>query len=113
MRQEQHCLVLLSPFPEQPVEPTPILMGSTVSRPGLQILSSSHLSGCFHRRVLVGSQTVINVVLVSDVAEIDEVVVVGYGVQKKESVVAAISQVSGDRLRNVKDGGKRGEYPSG
>ena len=61
--------------------------------------------GMLTKKILVGSQTVINVTLVSDVARIDEVVVVGYGVQKKESVVAAISQVSGDRLRNVKMGG--------
>lgn len=61
--------------------------------------------GMVTKKVLVGNQTVINVTLSADVARIDEVVVVGYGVQKKESVVAAISQVSGDRLRNVKMGG--------
>ncbi|MBM3420069.1 MAG: hypothetical protein FJY11_02925 [Bacteroidetes bacterium] len=61
--------------------------------------------GMVTKKVLVGTQTVINVTLEADVARIDEVVVVGYGVQKKESVVAAISQVSGDRLRNVKMGG--------
>lgn len=61
--------------------------------------------GMTTQKILVGNQTVINVALTQDVAKIDEVVVVGYGVQKKESVVAAISQVSGDRLRNVKTGG--------
>ena len=60
--------------------------------------------GMLTQKIVVGSRTVFNVTLVSDVARIDEVVVVGYGVQKKESVVAAISQVSGDRLRNVKMG---------
>ena len=33
-----------------------------------------------------------------DVASLDEVVIVGYGEQKKESVVAAISQVDGEDI---------------
>jgi len=61
--------------------------------------------GMVTQKILVGTQTVINVTLISEVSKIDEVVVVGYGVQKKESVVAAISQVSGERLSNVKMGG--------
>jgi TonB-linked SusC/RagA family outer membrane protein len=61
--------------------------------------------GMVTQKIRVGAQTVIDVTLVAEVAAIDEVVVVGYGVQRKESVVAAISQVSGERLRNVKTGG--------
>ena len=37
--------------------------------------------------------------------ELDEVVVVAYGVQKKASVVGAISQVSGDVIRKINTGG--------
>lgn len=68
---------------------------------------SLHFSfiGMITQKVLVGNQTVINITLQGEVTRVDEVVVVGYGVQKKESVVAAISQVSGDRLKNVKTGG--------
>ncbi len=61
--------------------------------------------GMVTQKIRVGAQTVIDVTLTAEVAAIDEVVVVGYGVQRKESVVAAISQVSGERLRNVKTGG--------
>lgn len=49
----------------------------------------------------VGNQTRIDVVLVADDVAMEEVVVVGYGVQKKESSVAAISQVEGDVLKKA------------
>ncbi len=45
----------------------------------------------------VGTRTIINVSLSSGI-NLDEVLVVGYGTQKKESVVGAISQVEGDVL---------------
>ncbi|MGQ1891341.1 SusC/RagA family TonB-linked outer membrane protein [Thermophagus sp. OGC60D27] len=44
-------------------------------------------------------QPQINVSLEPDVMSLDEVVVVGYGVQKKESVVGAITQAKGDELK--------------
>ncbi|MDZ7737838.1 MAG: TonB-dependent receptor [Bacteroidales bacterium] len=55
--------------------------------------------------VIIEDQTVIDVTLSSAVEQLDEVVVVGYGVQKKETVAGAVSQVSGDKLMDVKMGG--------
>ncbi|MDC1276946.1 SusC/RagA family TonB-linked outer membrane protein, partial [Algibacter sp.] len=46
----------------------------------------------------VNGKTTINITLEEDVASLDEVVVIGYGTQKKESVVAAISQIKGEEL---------------
>ena len=46
----------------------------------------------------VTGNATINVALAQDAQNLDEVVVVGYGVQKKESSVAAITQVKGDDL---------------
>ena len=46
----------------------------------------------------VGKQSVINVTLSDDSTLLDEVVVVGYGTQRKESVVGAITSVKGDAL---------------
>ena len=46
----------------------------------------------------VGKQSVINVTLSDDSTVLDEVVVVGYGTQRKESVVGAITSVKGDAL---------------
>lgn len=46
----------------------------------------------------IGDAKVYDVVLVEDSILLEDVVVVGYGVQRKESVVGAISQVKGDAL---------------
>lgn len=48
--------------------------------------------------VLVKGKSSLNVILKEDTEVLEEVVVVGYGAQKKESVVGAISQVSSKEL---------------
>ncbi len=50
--------------------------------------------GYLSQEVVVGNQTNINVTLEADVRQLSEVVVVGYGTQKKASVTGAISSVS-------------------
>lgn len=50
--------------------------------------------GYLTKEVEVGAQTEINITLISDVKQLSEVVVVGYGTQKKASVTGAISSVS-------------------
>ncbi|MCV9389268.1 SusC/RagA family TonB-linked outer membrane protein [Reichenbachiella ulvae] len=54
--------------------------------------------GYIKQEVPVGAQKTIDVSLSLDAAELEEVVVVGYGSQKKEAVTGAISQVEGDIL---------------
>lgn len=55
--------------------------------------------GFLNRTIAVsGSTSTLNITMQPDVATLDEVVVVGYGVQKKESVVGAISQLDGEAL---------------
>jgi TonB-linked SusC/RagA family outer membrane protein len=49
----------------------------------------------------VGSQSIMNILMSSDQTNLEEVIVVGYGKQTKQSVVGAISQVSGDVLRRT------------
>ena len=51
---------------------------------------------------VVVTETVINVQLKESSQKIDEVVVVGYGVQKKSVVTAAISKVSAEQLNTTK-----------
>jgi TonB-linked SusC/RagA family outer membrane protein len=51
--------------------------------------------------VTVGTQQVINVTLQPDVTSLDEVVVVGYGEQKKASIVGAISNIRNDDLKRA------------
>ncbi len=55
--------------------------------------------------VTVGKQRVIAVSLESDATDLEEVVVVGYGEQKKESIVGAISQTKGDVIVQTAQGG--------
>lgn len=50
------------------------------------------------QEITVGNKTKLNVTMEEDTEVLDEVVVVGYGAQKKESVVGAISQVSSKEL---------------
>lgn len=64
---------------------------------GQQVLQFS-LIGFKTQEIQINGRTTINVTLVEDVESLDEVVVVGYGVQRKESVVAAITQVTGEDL---------------
>ena len=49
----------------------------------------------------VNGQTVISVQLSADVTDLEEVVVVGYGVQRREAVTGSVASVSGDVLREI------------
>lgn len=49
----------------------------------------------------IGSSSVFNIVLEEVTVGVEEVVVVGYGQQKKESVVGAISLATGDQLKQM------------
>ncbi len=51
--------------------------------------------------VEVRGRTVIDIILEEDVEFLDEVVVVGYGVQKKATLTGSISAVNGDDLKKV------------
>src|SRR5690606_27267570 len=50
------------------------------------------------QRVTVGTQKTINVTLQTESAELKEVVVIGYGTQKRTTVTSAITQVTGENL---------------
>ena len=52
------------------------------------------------QEVMVGSQQKINVKMKEDTEMLDEVVVVGYGTQKKSDVTTAVASVSSENLKN-------------
>ena len=52
------------------------------------------------QEIEVGNNTTLNVILEVDEKSLEEVVVVGYGVQKKANLTGAVDQVSGDNLHN-------------
>jgi len=68
--------------------------------PGKHVLIISHV-GKASQEVAIGNQTFISITLKDSSLTLDDVVVVGYGRQKKESVVGAISQVRGDVLEKA------------
>ncbi len=51
----------------------------------------------------VGSRTEINVMMVADQTQIEDVVVVGYGVQKRGSVTGSVASVKGDDMLQTKN----------
>lgn len=53
------------------------------------------------QEILVGTQSVINVSMITDLSTLEEVVVVGYGEQKKSVVTGAISSVKSDELSSM------------
>ncbi|MFT7434932.1 MAG: TonB-linked SusC/RagA family outer membrane protein [Psychromonas sp.] len=50
------------------------------------------------QEVVVGSQSIINLSLAPDQGTLDEIVVVGYGTQKKVTVTGAVSAIKGDAI---------------
>ena len=55
--------------------------------------------GYVSQEIIVGNQQVLNVTLSEDTEQLDEVVVVGYGVQKKSSMTASVASVSVDEIQ--------------
>ncbi|MBR9855856.1 MAG: SusC/RagA family TonB-linked outer membrane protein, partial [Algicola sp.] len=53
------------------------------------------------QEVLVGSQEVFNIVLTEDTQNLDEVIVVGYGTQKKSNVVGSVASVEIEEATSV------------
>jgi TonB-linked SusC/RagA family outer membrane protein len=67
---------------------------------GQSVLSFSFI-GFTTEDIAVGNQTAINVTLAETVTGLDEVVVIGYGTQRKEAVTGSVASISGITLRDV------------
>lgn len=57
--------------------------------------------GYLTREITVGNQTVINLTLEEDVKKLDEIVVVGYGTQRKKDLTGSIVSISSKDLGNT------------
>lgn len=68
-----------------------------------QILTFSFI-GYLNEEVEVSNQTTLNISMVEDIIGLDEVVVTGYGVQRKSDLTGAIASVSGEDLSNLPSG---------
>jgi TonB-linked SusC/RagA family outer membrane protein len=67
---------------------------------GVQSLVYSYI-GFTSQEILIGDKTQINVSLAEDVSNLSEVVVVGYGTQKKSQMTGAISQVTSKQITEM------------
>ena len=62
-----------------------------------QVINISYM-GYVSQQITVGNQSSLQIVLQEDTQLLDEVVVIGYGVQKKSDVTGSIASVKGDAL---------------
>ncbi len=56
--------------------------------------------GYVQEEIVVGNQSVINMSMVPDITALEEIVVVGYGTQKKVNLTGAVDVISGDVVAN-------------
>lgn len=73
----------------------------TIAAPANSTLEISFI-GYLTQRVKVGSKSSYKIVLKEDAAKLDEVIVVGYGTQKKATLTGAISQIGNEELQMTK-----------
>ncbi|SKB29039.1 TonB-linked outer membrane protein, SusC/RagA family [Parapedobacter luteus] len=69
----------------------------TISATGGEILVFSYL-GYVSQEIVVGQNAIINVQLASDASDLEEVVVVGYGTQRKSDLTGSVAVLSSDEL---------------
>jgi TonB-linked SusC/RagA family outer membrane protein len=71
----------------------------------IQVPSNAKLEfsfvGYVSQVVSVGGKAIVNVTLAEDTKALSEVVVVGYGTQRKEAITGSVASVNGDQLRDV------------
>ncbi|WP_188460117.1 SusC/RagA family TonB-linked outer membrane protein [Marivirga lumbricoides] len=68
-------------------------------KPGATLVFS--FIGMRTEEVEVGARSVIDVQMIDDISQLDEVVVVGYGTQKRSELTGSVASVEGDALKKV------------
>ncbi|SHH65948.1 TonB-linked outer membrane protein, SusC/RagA family [Chryseolinea serpens] len=71
----------------------------TLSVPNEESVLVISFIGYASQEVVVGSQTTIHVIMVPELQSLNEVVVVGYGTQRKQDVTGSISSIKADDLK--------------
>lgn len=65
-----------------------------------EVLSFSYI-GYASQQVIINGQATINIAMVEDLSELDEVVVIGYGTQRKSTITGSISKVVNETLDQI------------
>ena len=66
--------------------------------PGTESILVFSSVGYVQEEVVVGNNTIVDLVLTEDVTSLEEIVVVGYGTQKRTKVTGAIAEVESEQL---------------
>jgi TonB-linked SusC/RagA family outer membrane protein len=85
----------------------------TIDVPNEEAVLSFSFVGYAKKSVLIGQQRNLSIALEASTTQLEEVVFVGYGVQKKESIVGAISQTTGDIILQGTQGSDLGNALTG
>ncbi len=72
----------------------------SLSTPGPQTVLVLSYVGYLRREIMVGNRTTLDIILDSDTKLLSEVIVVGYGTQKKANLTGAVDQVASEVLEN-------------
>jgi TonB-linked SusC/RagA family outer membrane protein len=67
------------------------------------VLTVSYI-GYVQQRITVGNQSVLNIQMAEDVAALDEVVVIGYGTQKKATLTGSVVAINNEQIMVTKSG---------
>lgn len=78
--------------------PTDVDGNYTISVPSRESVLVFSMIGMTAQEITVGSQTVLNVALQEDARSLNEVVVVGYGTQRKLDVTGSVVQIKGSEI---------------
>lgn len=73
----------------------------TIQVPGEDAVLVFSYVGYFTQAITVGSQTVINVSMVEDIIQLEELVVIGYGTQKKGDLTGSVAVVDMDEAMKM------------
>ena len=73
---------------------------SIVLPPNASTLVFSYI-GMKTKEVNIGTETTVNVALAADILNLDEVIVVAYGTQKKEAKTGSVGVVNNDKIRDI------------
>lgn len=72
----------------------------TISVPDENAILIFSMLGYTAKEITVGSNQILNVVLAEETSALDEVVIIGYGSQKKSNITTAVSSVSAESLKD-------------
>lgn len=72
----------------------------SINVPSADAVLAFSFIGYIKQEIVVGNQNVIDVVLASDAADLDEVVVVGYGTVKKRDLTGSVERIDAVRFQN-------------